>query len=123
MGAARFRLTSPSTLKLNEADIARQCTDYLRVRKWWPERLPVGRFRTMRDTWVTFGSSGIPDYIAIHAKYPAFFMETKGTGRKLRPIQVARFRQIQLDYGLSAVMVDSLDELISWLNAYEARHA
>jgi len=118
---AVFRLTAPPAIKLNERQVIRQCADFLQLRGYWLQRNPVGKFKTMRDTPVYFGPTGIPDYIAVHAKFPAFFLETKATGRNLRPTQVSKFAEIQFGYGLAAVAVDGIEDLIVWLDGYEAR--
>jgi hypothetical protein len=72
---------------------------------------------------VDFGPPGIPDYTAIHATYPAFFVEFKRPRAHLRPGQVDKFREIQFGFGLHAVMVDSAEELVAFLSGHEARSA
>jgi hypothetical protein len=70
---------------------------------------------------VDFGPEGIPDYTAIHAKFPAFFIEFKRPGKLLRPAQDTKFVEIQFGYRLAAVMVDSVEQLEEWLGGHEER--
>lgn len=116
-----FRLTPPPVPQLKEKDVVRQCRDLLQYRGYWCQRNPVGTFKTLSGSTVEFGPVGIPDYVAVHALYPAFFLEFKAPGKKLRPSQVSKFAELQFGYGLHAVMVDSKDGLDEWLNGYEAR--
>ena len=114
----------PPKLKLTEADVIRQCLDYLQCRGYWVKRNPVGKYRhAVTGNFAEFGPPGIPDYLAIHAIHPAFFIEFKAPGRKLRPTQVSKFFELQVGYRLAAVMVDGLETLIDFLRGHEARHS
>jgi hypothetical protein len=115
-----FRLTPP-TITLTEAQVVKQCIDYLKARNYWCRKNHVGRFKTMAGGWIIEGPVGIPDYIAAHELYPAFFIEFKRKGKLLRPTQQTEFEVIQFGFRLAAVMVDSLEELMTWLDGYEAR--
>lgn len=115
-----FRLTSP-VIKLSEADVVDQCVGYLKARGYWCRPNHVGRFRTMAGGWITEGPEGCPDYTALHGEYPGFLIEFKRPGKRLRPTQRTQFQVIQFGFRLAAVMVDSLDELIRWLDGHEAR--
>ena len=117
----QFSLTA-KPLRLSEADVVGQCRDYLQARGYWLQRNPVGKYTAPSGSTATFGPVGIPDYTAIHGDYPAFFVEFKRPGKKLRPTQVSQFAKIQFGYRLNAVMVDSLEQLIEWLRGHESRH-
>ena len=118
-----FHLTPSEPLPLKEADVVRQCTDYLRYRGWWVQRNPVGLYKAMSGGMAEFGPPGIPDYTAIHALYPAFFLEFKAPKKKLRTTQVIMFRHIQEQFGLTVVKIDNLEEMIEWLGKHEGRKA
>jgi hypothetical protein len=115
-----FRLT-PERTDVSEADVIRNCVAILRKRGYWVQRNPVGMFKTLAGKPVEFGPVGIPDYTAIHRSYPAFFIEFKRPGKKLREDQRTRFSQVQLFYRLAAVMVDSAEELVAFLDGHERR--
>lgn len=115
-----FRLTAPK-LRLSEDEVIAQCAKILEQRGYWLRRNPVGRFRSLSGNWVDFGPVGIPDYTAIHARYPAFFIEFKKPGKLLRESQISKFQKIQFGYRLAAVMVDSVEQLMDWLSGHEAR--
>jgi hypothetical protein len=115
-----FRLTEPK-IRLSEAEVIEDCNKILRRRGWWLRRNPVGKFLTLSGNPVFFGPDGIPDYTAVHARYPAFFLEFKRPGKVLREDQQTKFAEIQLGYRLAAVMVDSVDQLVDFLRGHEAR--
>ena len=120
-----FRLRAPNKIRLSEADVVRQCSDYLRAKGYWVHRNPVGKYQAPSGHWATFGPPGIPDYLAIHHRHPAFFIEYKRprgyrqSQGKLRPTQVLQFAVIRDDYGLHAVKIDSLEALIEFLQEHE----
>jgi hypothetical protein len=113
---SRFRLTPPK-IKLSENDVRRACLDVLRLRQWWPIRQHVGSFQTRDQRWVHIGETGDPDYAVI--KPPSFFLELKRPGGALRDAQRARIFQLWKAYGLETVVVDSVEELIDWLDQRE----
>ena len=118
---SRFAL-SPSKPLYTEADVIQRCRAILERRGYWLQRNPVGLYQCVSDkSWAKFGPEGIPDYTAIHAKYPAFFVEFKRPGKLLREAQQTKFGEIQFGYGLAAVMVDSPEMLVDFLNGHELR--
>jgi hypothetical protein len=116
----RFQLTSPRVV-LSEGQVIADCRKVLRRRGYWLKRNHVGRFRTVTDDWITMGPTGIMDYIAVHETWPAFFVEFKRKGEELRRDQQTTFGQVQFGYRLAAVMVDSAEELIDFVNGHESR--
>jgi len=113
----RFRLKSPAALQLSENDVRKACLDVLRVHQWWPIRQQVGLFKTADKRWIRIGEIGDPDYVVI--KPPSFFLELKRPGGELSPEQVARIHQLRQFYGLETVVVESVEELMEWLERYE----
>jgi len=116
----RFRLTPPRPAPRSEAEVIKECIGYLGRRGYWCHRNPVGRFQSMTGHWAEFGPPGIPDYTAIHGSYPAFFVEFKRPGKKLRETQAARFHELEL-YGFATVMAASVEDLIDFLDGHEER--
>ena len=115
-----FELTS-EPLKLSENDVEKQCMDYLRLYHWEPIRLHAGRFRTLDGKRVITGAvRGTPDYICIHHRHPAFYLEVKRPKGTLSPDQVKRHREIEI-MGFAHIWVDSLDELEVLVKVLEGR--
>ena len=116
----RFRLRSPKP-KVLEKHVVDACVDYLRVRGYWCVRQHVGLFKTPDGRWIRMGIPGLPDYAAIHARYPGFMVEFKRPGAELDPLQYTAFDNIRDGYRLAAVKIDSLEALIRWLNEHERK--
>ena len=112
-----FRLTLSKGLQLSENDVKKACLDVLRYRHWWPIRQHVGLFTAPDGNKVSIGETGDPDYAVIKA--PSFFLELKRPGGKLSDGQVKRIDALKRFYGLDTVVVESVEELIQWLERYE----
>jgi len=93
----------------------------LRLRGYWCIRQHVGLFRTKDGRWIRMGTPGTPDWATMHARYPGFFVEFKRPGADLSQEQATKFFEIQCGYRLAAVMIDSVDKLVAWLDAHEKR--
>jgi hypothetical protein len=110
---ARFRLRPP---QLSENDVERQCLDLLRLRHYRPVRLQSGRFWTLdKKRIITIGEPGIPDYVI-----PLFFVEVKRPGGELSPEQTTKIHELEHIYDVSVAVVDSLEEMLDWLNWLDA---
>ena len=110
----RFTLKGDK-IQLSENDVRDACLHVLRAHRWWPVRQHVGLFRPVahpKDV-VTIGTKGDPDYLVVKA--PSFFLETKRPGGKLSDEQVARIQQLQMFYDLETVVVESVEQLVEWL--------
>ena len=112
-----FRLKSPTALKLSENDVRKACLDVLRLHHWWPIRQHVGLFTTPDGRKVTIGEKGDPDYVVVRA--PSFFLETKRPGGVLSEQQRERIAVLRQFYGLETVVVESVEELIDWLDRHQ----
>lgn len=110
-----FRLVPP---KLRETHVVGQVLDLLRLRGYYPLRLQSGFFRTKDGRGITVGEPGIPDYVAIHERYPAVFLEVKRPGGKLRDDQCGKIAELEL-WRLAVAVVDSAEALIAFLNMHE----
>jgi hypothetical protein len=113
----KFRLKSPRLLQLSENDVRRACLDVLRMHRWWPIRQHVGLFKTVDKRWIRIGENGDPDYVVVKA--PSFFVELKRPGGILSDDQIARIQDLKQFYGLETVVVESVEELVEWLDRYE----
>jgi hypothetical protein len=123
----RFQLKG-DRLQLSENDVRKGCLDLLRARGWWPIRQHVGKFlpgkvygllcpacrAAVRNSWVTIGEAGDPDYAAI--RRPSFFLETKRPGGDLSEGQRTRIETLRRFYNLDTVVVASVEELLDWLD-------
>lgn len=109
---ARFRLRPP-VIKLVENDIEKQCLTALRYAGYCPIRLPVGKFKTPDDRWITVGEPGLPDYVI-----PAFFLETKRPGGTLRDSQIQKIWELEKSWNLETLVIDDVNVLHEWLNKH-----
>jgi hypothetical protein len=89
----------------------------LRLRQWWPIRQHVGKFQTKDLRWISIGETGDPDYAVIKA--PSFFLELKKPGGELSAEQRDKIFQLKQFYGLETVVVESVEELIEWLDRHD----
>lgn len=117
---AHFRLKG-DRLQLSENDVRKACLDVLRAHRWWPIRQHVGVFNPIGrpKSIVTIGEVGDPDYVVICP--PSFFLETKRPGGKLSEEQRKRIDLLKQFYGLETVVVESVEELVAWLESHERK--
>lgn len=117
----KFRLKPPKLPQLTENDVERQVLDALRWRQWRPERLQVGKCKSLDGRrFLTLHPEGTPDYVVTHALYPAFYLEVKRPGGSARPGQLQVRAELGL-YGLAVVMVDGFEPLLVWLAEHERK--
>ena len=108
----------PRLVKLSEADVTKQVTDFLRYRKWTLIRLNSGLFNT-KDGKRTYqiGEKGQADWLALRpfydGKFNVFFVEIKAPGKKPRADQ-ARWLWVKGKEGFHATWTDSLERFIEW---------
>jgi hypothetical protein len=111
---AKFRLKSP---ELTEKDVVEACKDVLMWRGYKLVRLHVGLYKTLdHKRYQSIGEKGLPDYLAVHAKYPALFIEFKRPRKIPEPHQAEKIRELRETYNLSVIAVDRVEDLIVWLN-------
>ena len=118
--AKKFKLRPSKPRPLIENDVERQCLDALRWRLWHPERLHAGTFKTLDGRYITGHPKGTPDYVVIHAVFPAFYLEVKRPGQKPSPDQEHKHAELHL-YRLAVVTVDSYQTLLAWLAEHEQK--
>lgn len=110
-----FHLKAPKLPRLIENDVERQCLDLLRLRRYRPERLHVGKTRTLDGKrYITLHPTGTPDYIVAHPKLPAFYLEVKRPGETTTLEQDQKHFELRLQ-GFAVVTVDSLEALAAWI--------
>ncbi len=113
----------PPSVKLSEADVTKQVTDFLRYRKWTLIRLNSGLFNT-KDGKRTYqiGEKGQADWLALKplpmlgeilGVVNVIFIEMKATGKKPNAEQ-ERWLWVKREEGFRATWVDSLDSFIEW---------
>jgi hypothetical protein len=114
----RFRLKSPR-VKLVENDIEKACADFLNLHGYRLERLHAGRFKTLDGRYITGAEPGTPDWVAIHGRHRAFYLETKAPGGALSDSQAWMHRVLTAGYRLQVATIDDATELERWLHAHE----
>ena len=112
----RFRLRSP---RATENDIEAGCLALLRLRGWYPIRLPSGLFKTPDGRWMRIGEPGLPDYAALHEQHPGILLEVKRPGGKLALDQIEFIDEVRMGYRLAVGVVDSTESLAAFLDNQE----
>ncbi len=116
-----FQLRPPRLPRLSENDIERQCLDALRHRRYRPERLHAGTFRSLDGARVITGhAKGTPDYVVTHELYPAFYLEVKRPGESPTPEQKLKHVELRLN-DLAVVWVDGYEALLAWLDKHQQK--
>jgi hypothetical protein len=121
MAAARgrFRLTSPP--RASEKDVTAGVTAPLQLRGYWLVRNQSGLFRTPDGRWIRSGQKGIPDYTALHERFPGFLLELKRPGATPTPEQIRKHSELRMGYRLAVGTVDSTESLARWLDDHERK--
>jgi hypothetical protein len=114
-----FRLTPQKLPPLSENDVESACLDLLRFRGYWVVRQQSGLFKTPDGRWIRLGVKGIPDYAAVHRRFPGFLLEIKRPGGDLSPHQATKIQELRLGYSLAVGVIDSVEALDAWLNQHE----
>lgn len=116
-----FRLRSPPTPKATENDVEKQLKDWLLAHGWYPVRQQSALLKTLDGRYVRIGEVGVPDYVVLHARYPAFFLETKAPGKPLTPEQERKRWALTSAYGLAVAVADDLETLRAWMEGHVAK--
>jgi hypothetical protein len=115
----RFRLRSPH-IKLVENDVEKACADFLSLRGYRLERLHAGRFKTLDGRrYITGAEPGTPDFLAVHGRHRAFYLETKAPRGVLSPAQRWMHQILTRGYRLQVATIDDVSELADWLRKHE----
>ncbi len=79
----------------------------------------VKRMGGLCPKWISPGFDGVPDRIVLLPGGKTAFVETKAPGKKLRPLQVRRKRQLE-GLGFSVYCVDGPEQIGGILDAIQA---
>ncbi len=111
-----LRLAKSGVLHLTEADVTRQCVDYLTAEGWRCIRLESELVTGASGKPKRIGETGMPDYVAIWSDMglDLFFLELKAPGKKPRRSQLEWHSQAR-DDGFDVCVADSLECLKDWL--------
>lgn len=119
-------------LVLTEAQITRQCIDYLKAEGWTCQRNHVGTFipaslvwgligqtrewvkRALGKNTIRIGTAGDPDWLIFHRYRGVFWLELKTLRGKLFPVQRLRVDTLRCDGHLVCVC-RGLDDLREWM--------
>lgn len=71
--------------------------------------------------WVSPGFDGVPDRIAIFPMGRIAFIEVKAPGKKPRPLQRARHRQLKA-FGFKVFVIDGVNQIDSMLDEIGGRN-
>lgn len=100
----------PKPRQQTEAEVTKDCVEFLHKLGWRPKRNHVGMFYTQYGGKIFIGEEHEPDWTFLHPKHPAVWIELKKTGEKPRPGQnefIAKLRH----FGYRAGWCDSLEGL------------
>ena len=79
----------------------------------------MGRFRPLDGRWITCVEPGTPDWICVHPRHPAFYLETKAPGGSSSPAQVWMHRFLTAGWRLQVAVIDDVAGLAVWLRSHE----
>ncbi len=120
-----LRIDKTGKLLLSEADVVRQCIDWLEIHGWRCIRTGYGAIHRDGKAVEHYGEEGMPDYLAIfytdhgasalvvwiEFKRPGGRGCKKGTLSKLQRV----WRDVERERGAIVLIIDALDQLKSEL--------
>lgn len=116
-----LKLDKRGKLRLSEADVTKQCIDWLQAHGWTAIRRHVGTFTAGSGRLVKLGEKGDPDWLIYcpwedpgYGYARLFHLELKAKGGRLRKEQRIRHSQLRFD-GQLVCVADSLDGLQKWI--------
>jgi hypothetical protein len=112
-----FRLVAPTP---SENDVEAGCLTILNLHHYWVVRLHAGLFQSMDCLRKIKGvDKGTPDYACLHERHRNFLMEVKRPGGALNDNQKIQIANLQRNFGLPVVVVESAEELCNFLARHE----
>lgn len=109
--------TQPNLL---ERDVTKQVTEYLAVHGWEMIRLHAGTVKK-RGCFIRLGRIGRLDWVAVHPKHPAFYVEMKrNKGGVVSDEQAAEISKL-IRLGYKVAVPFSIDEFMAWFER-ELKH-
>lgn len=112
------RAALPNTRVTTEAEVVKECVEYLHRLGWRPKRNHVGLFYTKDGTPIPIGTPGEPDWTFTHPEKPAIWIEFKRPGKE--PSQVQHEFIAKLKYfGYKAGWCDSVCEFLCLVDGWD----
>lgn len=93
-----------------EAEVTKDCVEYMHSIGWRPKRNHVGVFYTKTGSPIRIGVEHEPDWTFCHPSMPAIWIELKATGKKPEKGQLEFMAKLR-HFGYKADWCDSLDGL------------
>lgn len=122
-----LKLDKRGKLRLTEADVTRQCIDFLRAERWMCIRQHVGVFIPLAEqeksdpNVIAIGEKGDPDWLILkNVATPLcrlFYLELKRPGGRVRAWQRLKHEALRVD-GYRVCVAHGLDELRGWMAEY-----
>jgi hypothetical protein len=104
----------------SESDVARRCLRLLRQRGFWITRIHAGLFKSLDGERFIHGPTREhQDYAAVIE--PSFLLEVKRPGGRLSDVQREKILEIESLHHLKVAVVDSPDQLASWLDQHQPK--
>jgi hypothetical protein len=104
--------------KLTEAQVTRQCNDWLRCHGWDPRRQQSGLVARPNGGRFRIGEPGLPDYVVLRATAPGeaecFWLEYKASRQKPTVHQEIYHEQLR-NAGYLVCVADGVDALAAWV--------
>jgi hypothetical protein len=117
MSSRPFRLTPPP---ISENDVEAGCITILELHNYYVVRLHAGVFQTLDQRRKIHGvHKGTPDYLCAHEIHRGFLLEVKRPGGKLSPVQEGQIWYLETRYKLAIVVVETVDQLCTFLAKHE----
>lgn len=129
MTSTTLKLDRTGKLRLSEADVTRQCIDWLRAEGWVCKRQHVGKFVALsafrqypaEPGIISIGETGDPDWLVMRPagarasqRADVFYLEFKAPAGRLRPSQKLAHAALRSS-GWLVCVAHGLDELRGWM--------
>lgn len=91
----------------SEAEVVKQCVEYMHKLGWRPKRNHVGTFYTRQGVPIKIGEKGEPDWLFTHPAHPAIWLEFKANNGRPKPEQIEFLAKLR-HFGYHAEWTNSL---------------
>lgn len=108
----------PRTHATTEAEVVKQCVEYMHSIGWRPKRNHVGLFYTKNQTPIHMGEKGESDWTFTHPGQPAIWVEFKKPGESPRKDQLEFIAKLKY-FGYKAGWADSFESFMSLLSEWK----
>lgn len=107
----------PRTHATTEAEVVKQCVEYMHSIGWRPKRNHVGLFYTKNQTPIHIGEKGEADWTFTHPGQPAIWVEFKKLGESPRKDQLEFIAKLKY-FGYRAGWADSIESFMALLREW-----